>query len=82
MKAQLLRFQQICTDRVEAVKILVKALRDRGYLQHFLRMTIKGERSMRGVGVQTSKKKVLPFIVKFSRTAQGLATGLREALKG
>lgn len=49
--SQILRFLRICTreaDRVEAVRILVKALRGRGYSRRFLRSAIKEERKVAG----------------------------------
>jgi len=50
IKAQLLRIRRICskeTDRVEATKILLKALRRKGYSQSFLRRVVKEESRMR-----------------------------------
>lgn len=82
VKSQLLRFRRICTretDRIEAIKILVKALRGRGYSRHFLRMRNKEEEKgcMGERKAQTANKSVLPFIVEFSKTTKNLAVGLR-----
>ena len=65
VKSQLLRFSRICTqeaDYWEAVKILFKALRDRGYSRSFLRQSLKTFRSQK----QRNQKEIIPIITKFS----------------
>lgn len=62
---------------MEAVRILVKALRGRGYSRRFLRSAIKEERKSCRRKVQAASKRILPFIVEFSKTNKNLAASLR-----
>lgn len=80
VKAQLLRFRRICTregDRVEAVNILMKALRRRGYSRYFLRRAAREEKISKK-RILVPHKKVLPFIVTFSDTARRLAMKIKR----
>lgn len=68
VKSQLLRFSRICTcqsDFQEAVRILFKALRSRGYARCFLRKCFSTFR------IQKIKddKEMIPFISTFSTTS-------------
>jgi len=60
-----------------AVRTLFGALRRRGYSRQFLRTVAKEERAM-GSRNQTIQRKILPLVVQFSRTAKGLASGVRR----
>lgn len=64
VKSQLLRFDRICTRRVdfwEAVKILFKALRNRGYSRPFLRRCLKNFRSKK----VKDQEALIPLITTF-----------------
>lgn len=71
VKSQLLRFYRICTqaqDFKEAVKILFRSLRERGYSRSFLR------RSLKTFLVQKDKdsKEIIPLITTFSTPSLNL----------
>ena len=65
VKSQLLRFRRICTqedDFMEAVRILFKALRERGYSRQFLRNCLKTFH----IRKERDNKKIIPLITSFS----------------
>lgn len=65
VKAQLLRFQRICTqqsDFWEAVKTLFGALKHRGYTRTFLRKCLKSFQNH----TQQHRENIIPFITTFS----------------
>lgn len=71
IKAQLLRFQRICTRRVdflEAVKILFKALLKRGYTRTFLKNSFKNFENRK----RKNLDKKIPLITTFSSTGRRL----------
>lgn len=68
IKSQLLRFDRICTQRTdfwEAVKVLFRALRKRGYSRSFLRNCLKSYR----VQKQKDQKGLIPLITQFSKVS-------------
>lgn len=80
VKSQLLRFSRICTqeeDFWEAVKILFKALRERGYSRSFLRQSLKTFR----VQKQKNQKEIIPIITKFSSVSTDLNNKLKTNYK-
>lgn len=62
---------------MEAVKTLTRALRKRGYSRQFLRRIAKEER-LKGNITPILQKRVLPLILKFSKTAKSLAATIRR----
>lgn len=65
VKSQLLRFRRICTrddDFMEAVRLLFKALRERGYSRPFLRHCLKTFH----IRKERDHKKMIPLITSFS----------------
>ena len=65
VKSQLLRFNRICTQKEdfwEAVNILFKALRERGYSRSFLRQSLKSFQFQK----QKNQKESIPIITKFA----------------
>lgn len=71
VKSQLLRFRRVCTrdeDFLDAVHILFKALRGRGYSQSFLRKCLKNFQRRES----KDRGKIIPLITKFSSTARRL----------
>lgn len=71
IKSQLLRFHRICTqpqDFMEAVKILFKALRKRGYSRSFLRQGLKSFL----VQADKNNKEMIPLITTFSTTSRNI----------
>ena len=80
VKSQLLRFHRICTrpqDFMEAVGILFKALRQRGYARNFLRQSLKTFREeSRPVGGD-----LIPLITTFSSNSLVLNRGLKNTFE-
>lgn len=68
VKSQLIRFNRICTqekDFWEAVKILFRSLRKRGYSRTFLRHCLKSFKDRK----QIDDKEIIPFISSYSSTS-------------
>lgn len=72
VKSQLLRFSRICTrqdDFLEAVRLLFKALRERGYSRPFLRRCLK---TFRVTKEKEDDKTIIPLITSFSSIGRQL----------
>lgn len=77
VKSQLLRFKRICTkeeDFMEAVKVLFKVLRTRGYSRTFLRHCLKNFQ----VRKENNKEGLIPLITTFSSVSKILNTRIKQ----
>lgn len=77
IKSQLLRFQRICTQRDtfwEAVKILFRVLRKRGYSRSFLRQYLKTFRDPK----KPNLPEIIPLITKYSTSNRVLHKNMKN----
>lgn len=77
IKSQLIRFKRICTqdkDFMEAVKILFKALRNRGYSRSFLRECLRTFQ----IPKQQTSMEGIPLITNFSKMSSILNRQLKN----
>lgn len=77
VKSQLIRFQRICTqqsDFMEAVRILFKALRSRGYVRSFLRKCLQTFQARK----EEDGREIIPLITTFSSTSGFLNRNLKS----
>ena len=77
VKSQILRFKRICTQRedfIEAVQILFKALRVRGYTRSFLRFCYKTFQERR----ERDHEELIPLITTFSSASVVINSKLKD----
>lgn len=87
IESQILRFKRICTqerDFEEAIQILFRALKPRGYNRAFLKDCLKRVKKREGTGVRKGEQaggtKLIPFITKYSQTANWATLKIQKHL--